>query len=151
MHDCKYKEVLLFAFLDVKLWLKKGDYKIPKYSFRLIYSISESIDFFQSLFYIQYSKTGNSYLSGINNNQTFHTCISDFDSPLVLWEESSNFNPLGFEPKRAFSHNKTCKIKSHLELQNSAWTKRVWFMAEKLHRLFDLVQRHLNWTLVMKN
>ena len=44
--------------------------------------MSESIDFFWSLFYIQYSKTGNYYLFWINNNQTFR--ISNFDSPQSL-------------------------------------------------------------------
>ena len=52
--------------------------------------MSESIDFFYSLFYIQYSKTGNkSYLFGINNNQTFH--ISNFDNHQSLREKSSIF------------------------------------------------------------
>ena len=54
--------------------------------------MSESIDFFQSLFYIQYSKTGNqSYLFGINNNQTFH--ISNFDIPQSLGRKARFFNP----------------------------------------------------------
>ena len=39
-------EVLLFAFLDVKLWLKEGDYQILKYSLNFIHSVSENIDFF---------------------------------------------------------------------------------------------------------
>ena len=49
--------------------------------------MSESINFFQSLFYIQYSKTGNSYLFGINNNQTFQ--ILTVLSPL---REKLNFS-----------------------------------------------------------
>ena len=36
-----------------------------------IHSTSESIDFFQLLFQIQYGKTGNFYIFGINNNQDF--------------------------------------------------------------------------------
>ena len=78
--------------------------------------MSESIDFFWSLFYIQYRKTGNSCLFGINNNKNFH--VSDFDSPQSLGGKVQFFSPLGFEPKSAFSRN-TCKIKSHAELQNS--------------------------------
>ena len=73
--------------------------------------MSESINFFWSLFYIQYSKTGNSYLFGINNNQTFH--ISNFDSPQSLKRKVKFFSLLGFEPKSTFSH-KTCKLKSQL-------------------------------------
>ena len=55
--------------------------------------MSESINFFWSLFDIQYSKTGNSYLFGINNNQTFH--ISNFDSPQFFGRKSSIFQSLG--------------------------------------------------------
>ena len=87
-----------------------------KYSLKLIYSMSDSIDFFYSLFHIPYSKAGNCFLFGINNNQTFH--ISNFDSPQSLGRKVQFFSPLGFEPKSTFSH-KTCKIKSHSELQNS--------------------------------
>ena len=36
----------LFAFLDVKLWLKEGDHQIVKYSLKFVHSVSESIDFF---------------------------------------------------------------------------------------------------------
>ena len=110
------KEVLFCAFLDVKLWLKKGDLSNSKIFIKTRFSISESIDFFYSLFHIQYSKTGNSYLFGINNNQTFH--ISNFDSPQSHGRKVQFLNPLGFEPKSVFSH-KTCKIKSQSELQNS--------------------------------
>ena len=78
--------------------------------------MSDSIDFFYSLFHIQYSKAGNCYLFGININQTIH--ISNFDSPQSLGRKVQFFNRLGLEPKTAFSH-KTCKIKSHSELQNS--------------------------------
>ena len=87
-----------------------------KYSLKLIYSMSDSIDSFYSLFHIQYSKTGNCYLFEINNNQTSHN--SNFDSPQSLGRKVQFFNPLGFEPKSAFS-NKTCKIKSHSELQTT--------------------------------
>ena len=87
-----------------------------KYSLKLIYSMSDSLDFFCSLFHIQYRKAGNCYLFGINNNQTFY--ISNFESPQSLGRKVQFFNPLGFEPKRTLSH-KTCKIKSHSELQNS--------------------------------
>ena len=44
--------------------------------------MSDSIDFFYSLFCVQYSKAGNGYLFGINNNQIFH--ISNFDSTQSL-------------------------------------------------------------------
>ena len=98
-----------FAFLDLKLWLKEGDYQILKHSLKFTNLMSESINFFQSLFYIQYSKTGNSYLFGINNNQTFH--VSNFDSSQSLGRKGQFFRPLGFEPKSTFSH-KTWKIKS---------------------------------------
>ena len=84
-----------------------------KYSLKLIYSMSDSIDFFYSLFHIQQSKAGNCYLFRINNNH-----ISNFDSPHSLGRKVQFFSPLGFEPKSTFSH-KTCKIKSHSELQNS--------------------------------
>ena len=83
-----------------------------KHSLKLIYSMSDSIYFFYSLFNIQYSKAGDCYLFGINNNQAFH--ISNFDSPQSLGRKVQFFNPLGFEPKSALSH-KTCKIKSHSE------------------------------------
>ena len=42
-----------------------------KYSLKLIYLISDSFDFFYSLIHIRYSKAGNCYLFGVNNNQTF--------------------------------------------------------------------------------
>ena len=35
-----------FAFFDVKLWLKEGDYQILKYSLKFTYLMSESINFF---------------------------------------------------------------------------------------------------------
>ena len=41
-----------------------------------------------------------------------------FDSHQSLGRKVQFLNPLGFEPKSAFSH-KTCKIKSHSGLQNS--------------------------------
>ena len=59
-----------------------------KYSLKLICSISDSIDFFYSLFHIQYSKAGNCYLFGINNKQTFMSQILTVLSPL---EEKFNF------------------------------------------------------------
>ena len=73
-----------------------------KHSLKLIYLMSDSIGFFYSLFHIQYSKAGNCYLFGINNNHTFH--ISNFDSPQSLGRKVQFFNPLGFQPKSAFSH-----------------------------------------------
>ena len=39
-----------------------------KYSLKLNYLMSDSSDFFYSIFHIQYSKAGNCYLFGINNN-----------------------------------------------------------------------------------
>ena len=60
-----------------------------KYSIKLIYSMSKSIDFFYSPFHIQYSKAGNCYLFGINNNQTLHISILTVFSPL---EEKFNFS-----------------------------------------------------------
>ena len=42
-----------------------------KYSLKLIYLMSDSFDFFYSVFHIPYSKAGNCYLLGIDNNQTF--------------------------------------------------------------------------------
>ena len=89
---------------------------VEKFSLKLIYSMSDSINLFYSLFHIQYSKAGNCYLFGINNNQTFH--ISNFDSPQSLGRKVQFFCSFGFEPKSTFSH-KTCQIKSHSELQNS--------------------------------
>ena len=72
--------------------------------------MSESIDFFLSLFYIQYSKTGNFCTFGINNNQT---CISQILTVLVTLEEKFNFSILlGFEAKYDLDH-KTSRIKSH--------------------------------------
>ena len=52
IQDYKYKEVPLFAFLDVTLWPKEGDYSILKYSLKFIHLMSKSTDFFQSPFYI---------------------------------------------------------------------------------------------------
>ena len=60
-----------------------------KCSLRLIYLMSDSSDFFYSLFHIQYSKAGNCYLFGINNNQTFISQILTVISPL---EEKFNFS-----------------------------------------------------------
>ena len=78
--------------------------------------MSDSINFFYSRFHIQYSKAGNCYLFGVNNNQTL---ISQILTVISSLEEMFNCSiPCGFEPKSAFSH-KTCKIKSHSELQNS--------------------------------
>ena len=57
--------------------------------------MSDSFDFFYSLFHIQYSKAEQS-----------------------LGRKVKFFNPLGFEPKSPFSH-KACKIKSHSGLQDS--------------------------------
>ena len=51
-------------------YLLKLKYSL-KYSLKLINLMSGSSDFFYSLFHIQYSKAGNCYLFGINNNQTF--------------------------------------------------------------------------------
>ena len=42
-----------------------------KYSLKFIYLMSDSFDFFYPPFHIQYSKAGNCYLFGVNNNQTF--------------------------------------------------------------------------------
>ena len=42
-----------------------------KYSLKFIYLMSDSFDFIYSPFHIQYSKAGNCYLFGVNNNQTF--------------------------------------------------------------------------------
>ena len=53
-----------------------------KYSLKLIYLMSDSFDFFYSLFNIQYSKAGNCYLFGNNNNQTFMSQILTVISPL---------------------------------------------------------------------
>ena len=64
-----------------------------KYSLKLIYSMSGSIDFFYLLFHIQYSKAGNCCLFGVNNNQTFH--VLNFDSPQSLGKKSSIFQSLG--------------------------------------------------------
>ena len=49
--------------------------------------------------------------------------MSNFDSPQSFGRKAQFFNPLGLEPNSAFSH-KTCKIKSHSELQNSILMKR---------------------------
>ena len=71
-------------------------------SFKLIHSMPESINFFSSLFYVQYSKTGNFNIFGIHNNETFISQILTFLSPLV--EKLSFFNPFGFEAKSDLSH-----------------------------------------------
>ena len=60
-----------------------------KYSIKLIYLMSDSSDFFYSLFHVQYSKAGNCYLFGINNNQTAISQILTVISPL---EEKFNFS-----------------------------------------------------------
>ena len=98
--------------------------------------MSDSFDLFYSLFHIQYSKAGNCYLSGINNNQTFIFKI--FDSPL---EEKFNFSI-------PWDLNK--KAHSVINLQN-----KVTFRASKLYLnetiliycretawIFDLMLRH---------
>ena len=90
--------------------------------------MSDSFDFFYSLFHIQYSKADNCYLLGINNNQTFIFSYLNFDSQQSLGRKVQFFNPWGFEPKSSFSH-KTCKIKLHSDLRETAW-------------IFDLMQRH---------
>ena len=59
-----------------------------RYSFKFTHSTSESIDFFQSIFYIQYSKTGNFYTFGINNNQAL---ISQSLTDLSLLGEKVRF------------------------------------------------------------
>ena len=51
--------------------------------------MSDSFDFIYSLFRIQYSKAGNCFLFGVNNNQTFVSQISTVISPL---EEKFNFS-----------------------------------------------------------
>ena len=60
-----------------------------KYSLKLNYLMSDNFDFFYSLFHIQYSKAGNCYLFGVNNNQTFISQILTVISPL---EEKFNFS-----------------------------------------------------------
>ena len=87
-----------------------------KYSLKLIYLMSDSSDFFCSLFHILYSKAGNCYLFGINNNQTFISQILTVLSPL---EGKFNFSIPWDLNQKAHSVLKTCKIKSHSELQNS--------------------------------
>ena len=64
LHDYKYKEVLLFAFLDVKIRLKEGDYQILKYLKSFIQCQKVLISF------SHYFMFNNSYLFGTNNNQT---------------------------------------------------------------------------------
>ena len=68
-----------------------------KYSLKLIYLMSDSFDFFCSLFHIQCSKAGNCYLFGINNNQTFH--ISNFYSHQYLGSKVKFFSPLDLNQK----------------------------------------------------
>ena len=51
--------------------------------------MSDSFDFFHSLFHIQYSKAGNCYLFEINNNQTF---ISQILTVISFLEEKFNFS-----------------------------------------------------------
>ena len=51
--------------------------------------MSNSFDFFNSLFHIQYSKAGKCYLFGINNNQTF---ISQILTAIIPLEEKFNFS-----------------------------------------------------------
>ena len=115
-----------------------------KYSLKLIYLMSDIFYFFYSLFHIQYSKAGTCYLFGINNNQTFR--ISNFDSSQSLGRKVQSFNPLGFGPKSTFSH-KTCKVKSHSELLN----EKSLIYCRETALIFDLMQRLLNRTLVLKS
>ena len=60
-----------------------------KYSLKLIYLMSDSFDFFYSLFHIQYSKADNCYLFRINNNQVF---ISQILTVISTLEEKFNFS-----------------------------------------------------------
>ena len=60
--------------------------------------------------YIQYSKTGNFYIFGINNNQTFVSKVLTVLGP--LGDKFNFFNPLGFGAESDFDH-KTSKIKSN--------------------------------------
>ena len=60
-----------------------------KYSLKLIYLMSDSFDFFYSLFHIQYRKAGDCYSFGINNNQTF---ISQILTVISSLEEKFNFS-----------------------------------------------------------
>ena len=82
-----------------------------KYSFKLIHSTSESINFFWPLFYVYYSRTGNFNIFGINNNETFIFQVLTFFSPLG---EKFNFSiPWDFEAKGNLNR-KASKIMSNL-------------------------------------
>ena len=62
LHDCKYEEVSISCFLGYKIMAEKYSLKLKyslKYSLKLIYLMSDSFDFFHSLFHIQYGKAGN--------------------------------------------------------------------------------------------
>ena len=80
------------------------------YSFKFIYSTSESIDLFQPLSYIQYGKTGYLHIFGINNNQTFISQILTLLGPLR--KKINFFKHLSFEAERNFDH-RIPKTKSH--------------------------------------
>ena len=73
--------------------IQGGDHQIVKYSLKFVHSMSESIDFFWSLFYIQYSKTDNSHFFGIINNRLF---ISQSLTVLGPLREKFNFSVQGF-------------------------------------------------------
>ena len=69
-----------------------------KCSFKFIHSTSESSDIFQSLFYIQYSKTGNLYIFGISQHQTFISQILTVLGP--FGEKFNFFSSFEFEAKK---------------------------------------------------
>ena len=46
---------IYLAFLDVKLWLKEGDYQILKYSLKFTYLMSESLNFFSLSHYFRFN------------------------------------------------------------------------------------------------
>ena len=120
MHDYKYKEVLLSAFLNVKLWLKKGDYQILKYSLDSFIRCKKVLISFSHYFIFNIARLV--VIPIYLESTIIRLLISQICtvlSPLGV----QFFSLLEIETKKAFSH-KACKIKSYLELQNSNWMKK---------------------------
>ena len=87
-----------FLLSGCKIMAEKYSLKLKyslKYSLKLIYFMSDSSDFFYSLFHIQYNKAGNCYLFGINNNSIIRLFISQILTVISPWKKSSIFQSLG--------------------------------------------------------
>ena len=109
--------------------------------------MSDSIDFFYSLFHIQYSKASNCFfLLGSTMIRLFISQIlTGKKSPL----EEKFFNPLVFEPESTLSH-KTCKNKVTFITSKFYLNEIKLIYCRETVLIFDLMQRLLNRTLVLK-